>query len=107
MSFDPVEKLSKALVDGDVTDALNYATQAWVLSQKPALILCFGVLGVITFAVFFAFGANEDQGLHWAVKEYLDNVADVSRLCSVFSLFAVAANTFSRPGRQGEISDAS
>ena len=86
MSFDPVEKLSKALVDDDVTDALNYATQAWVLSQKPALIQCFGVLGVITFAVFFAFGTNEDHGLHWAVKEYLDNVADV---CSVFSLFFV------------------
>jgi hypothetical protein len=86
MSFDPVEKLSKALVDVDVTDALNHATQAWVLSQKPALIQCFGVLGVITFAVFFAFGANQDHGLHWAVKEYLDNVADV---CSVFSLYFV------------------
>jgi hypothetical protein len=90
MSFDPIEKLSKALVDSDVTDALNYATQAWVLSQKPALIQCFGVLGVITFAIFFAYGINEDHGLHWAVKEYLDNVADV---CSVFSLFFVVLTT--------------
>ena len=45
------------------------------------------IFGGIVFAVFLAFGTNTGQGLHWAVKEYSDNVADV---CSVITIAYLA-----------------
>ena len=69
MSVDCGRELRDSLIDKDVAKALNVAAAAWASSKKSALIQSVCVFGVLVFVVFIAFGANQDQGLHWATKE--------------------------------------
>lgn len=61
--------------------------KAWADSFSSAFLSTVVIFGGILFAVFLAFGANTSQGLHWAIKEYSDNVADV---CSVITIAYLA-----------------
>ena len=57
--------------------------KAWAKSFSYAFLSTAAIFGGILLSVFLAFGANTSQGLHWAIKEYSDNVADV---CSVLTV---------------------
>jgi magnesium-transporting ATPase (P-type) len=59
----------------------------WADSFFSAFLSTVMIFGGIAVAVFLAVGANTSQGLHWAVKEYSDNVADV---CSVITIAYLA-----------------
>jgi hypothetical protein len=55
----------------------------WAPSLFSAIVSTILILGGIHVAIFVAFGINSNRGIHWAIKEYSDNVADV---CSIVTI---------------------
>jgi hypothetical protein len=61
--------------------------KAWADSFSSAFLSTVVIFGGIVVAVFLVLGVNTSQSLHWVIKEYSDNVADV---CSVITIAYLA-----------------
>ena len=79
--------LSPNLNEPEVKKIFKAVEGAWASSFFQAFMSTTVIFGGIGLAVFFAFGVSTNSGIHWAIKELSDNVADV---CSVITIAYLA-----------------
>lgn len=85
--FQGLISLAPKLNEPEVKKIFKAVEVAWASSFFHAFMSTTVIFGGIGLAVFFAFGVSTNIGVHWAIKEFSDNVADV---CSVITIAYLA-----------------